>query len=89
MTQLSKNNVVVNAPIYAVFGKERRELKKKRNFLRSAIKSFNYTAQLYNDMYKIYNSPERIVDTKRENRLLVEMIKDLLEIDLKLSELHK
>jgi hypothetical protein len=89
MTQLSKDNVVVNAPIYAVFGRDRRELKKKRSLLRSFIRNFSYNNQLENDMHTIYGSTDRIIDAKRETRILAEVTKDLLEVDLTLAELHK
>jgi len=89
MTQLSKDNVVVNAPTYAVFGRDRRELKKKRSLLRSFIRNFSYNNQLNNDMHTIYGSTDRIIDIKRETRILAEVTKDLLEVDLKLAELYK
>jgi len=89
MTQLSNDNVVVNAPTYAVFGRDRRELKKKRSLLRSFVRNFSYNNQLENDMHTIYGSTDRIIDIKRETRILAEVTKDLLEVDLKLAELHK
>jgi len=89
MTQLSNDNKIVNAPTYAVFGRDRRELKKKRSLLRSFVRNFSYNNQLENDMHTIYGSTDRIIDIKRETRILAEVTKDLLEVDLKLAELHK
>lgn len=54
MTQLSNDNKIVNAPTYAVFGRDRRELKKKRSLLRSFVRNFSYNNQLENDMHHLW-----------------------------------
>ena len=89
MTQLSKDNKIVNAPIYAIHGQERRLLMKKRNQLRSFIRSSWHMVSVNNDMYGFYGNPENIITRADHQKHIDKVQVELDEIELKMAELYK
>jgi len=89
MTQISKDNRIVNAPIYAIHGEERKLFIKKRNQLRSFIRSSWHMVSVNNDMYGFYGNPENIITHQEHQKHIDKVQVELDEIESKLAELYK
>jgi hypothetical protein len=75
-----------HTPQFAIYGSARKELIKKRNSLRSFIRGFKWNTSINNDLYAIYNSPQYIIDEKKQEEILAKAQADLDEMNQQLMK---
>ncbi len=86
MTQIIKGIGTLHTPIFAIHGKERKELIKKRNRLRSFVKNFRYGVEVNNDMYSFYGEHNKIINKEEQDEIAKKAQIELDEMNNQLME---
>lgn len=89
MTEIIKGVGTLHTPIYAIYGQERRKLKKEYNLLKSFVKSSPSLVSVNNDLYKIYGEPEKIISKERQDEVIEKAKSEMTEIKERLDKLYE
>lgn len=86
MSKKIKGLGTLHEPQFKIHGKERKEVIKKRNLLRSYLKLFDWNVSIDNDMFIIYGEPERVLSAEKQKEIKENAQKELEEIEKRLRE---
>lgn len=78
-----------NIPQFAIYGYERRQLKKEANLLKSFIKNSWRVVSVNNDLYRVYREEHNVITEERQKEVLDKAQLKLDEINKRLQEPYK
>jgi len=78
----------MNNPTFKIYGKDRRELKKRLANLKSYVRTFWYERQLERDMFMFFNSGNMLTDDEAQEKF-DKANAEIAELEAKLAESYE